>query len=537
MHYHLSAINLGYVLPDGSTLFKSLTFSFNPVRTGLIGQNGIGKSTLLDLLAGRKAPSVGSINEFGKIAYLSQNDHIADDASVVDALSFADAIRAHERIAKGDGADEDFDLVENLWELPERIERVFQELAVSHLSLEQPVSTLSGGELMRVRIARLLLEEPDFILLDEPTNHLDFSARQFIYDLIRTWAKGLVVVSHDRKLLSLVDQIAELDSNGLKFYGGNYEFYKEQRGIEKAAAEQSFAAARLKLKRAQQSARRAVERQERRSSAGHKHAIKTGISAMAAGNLKRKAENSTSRLKGRHEKKVEDASRDVQLARKSLAIENQIAVDLNQTAVPSSKRMIELMEVNYRYPDAGDLLWSRALSINVFGAERISLEGPNGSGKSTLIKIICGGIEPSFGFVHLGTAKIGLLDQRVEVLDDRLNIFENVKLVAPTRQEHELRILLGRFLFYKEAVFKSTAVLSGGERMRAGLASLLGADQSPDILILDEPTNNLDLASIEAVASALKNYRGTLIVVSHDREFLEEIGIERSIELARRQPD
>ena len=531
MHYHLSAIDLGYNLPDGSNLFNSLTFSFNPVRTGLIGQNGVGKSTLLDLLAGHKSASAGSISGAGKISYLPQGDSITADATVADALRFADGIRAHSRIASGEGADADFEMVENLWDLPERITRVFEELGVSHLSLEQPVSTISGGELMRVHIARLLLEEPDFILLDEPTNHLDFSARQFIYDLINTWAKGLVVVSHDRRLLSLVDQIAELDSTGLKFYGGNYAFYKEQRGVEKAAAEQSFAVAKLKLKRAQQSARMAAERQERRSAAGHKRAIRTGISRMAMGNLQRKAENSASKLKGRHEKKIEDANRDVRLARKSLVVDSQIAVDLNRTAVPASKRMIELEDVNYRYPGAADFLWSTSLSLSIFGAERISLEGANGSGKSTLIRIICGDSEPSTGFVRVGTSKIGLLDQRVDVLDDRLNVFENLKRIAPTRQEHELRILLGRSLFYKDTVFKSTAILSGGERMRAGLACLLGADQSPDILILDEPTNNLDLASIEAVASALSNYRGTLIVVSHDREFLEEIGIERSIGL------
>ncbi|HJQ67643.1 MAG TPA: ABC-F family ATP-binding cassette domain-containing protein [Blastocatellia bacterium] len=531
MHYHLSAIDLGYNLPDSTNIFNSLTFSFNPVRTGLIGQNGVGKSTLLDLLAGRLTPSAGTVDVTGKISYLPQNDSITADATVADALRLADALWAHDRIARGEGEDADFEKVENLWDLPERVERVFEQLSVSHLSLEQPVSTISGGELMRVRIARLLVEEPDFILLDEPTNHLDFSARRFVYDLIGEWTKGLVVVSHDRRLLSLVDQIAELDSKGLKFYGGNYAFYKEQRGVEKAAAEQSFAVAKLKLKRAKESARKAAERQERRSASGYKRAIRTGISRMAIGNLQRKAENSASKLKGRHEKKIEDASRDLQEARKSLPVDSQIAVDLNRTAVPASKRMIELEDVNYRYPGAADLLWGRALSLSVFGAERISLEGPNGSGKSTLIRIICGDLEPATGFARVGTSKVGLLDQRVDVLDDRLTVFENLKRIAPTRQEHDLRILLGRFLFYKDTVFKPTAVLSGGERMRAGLACLLGADQSPDILILDEPTNNLDLASIEAVASALRNYRGTLIVVSHDREFLEEIGVERAIVL------
>jgi ATPase subunit of ABC transporter with duplicated ATPase domains len=136
--------------------------------------------------------------------------------------------------------------------------------------------------------------------------------------------------------------------------------------------------------------------------------------------------------------------------------------------------------------------------------------------------------------VKVGTQRTGLLDQRLEVLDDSLTVYENLKRVAMLRPEHELRILLGRFLFIKDDVFKKAGVLSGGERMRAGLACLLGADQAPEILLLDEPTNNLDLSSVEAISSAIKNYRGALIVISHDRSFLEDIGIERTIEIASR---
>src|SRR5262249_34146277 len=159
------------------------------------------------------------------------------------------------------------------------------------------------------------------------------------------------------------------------------------------------------------------------------------------------------------------------------------------------KRMIELIGVNYHYPDAFETLWPKPLSLEIYGSERVWLKGPNGSGKSTLIDLICNRKQTSTGIVKLGTQRIGLLDQKAGILDDSLTVLENIKRFAPLRPEHELRTLLGRFLFIRDEALKPASVLSGGERMRAALACLLGADQSPEILIADEPTNNLDLPS------------------------------------------
>jgi ATPase subunit of ABC transporter with duplicated ATPase domains len=176
---------------------------------------------------------------------------------------------------------------------------------------------------------------------------------------------------------------------------------------------------------------------------------------------------------------------------------------------------------------------SRAVTTTryVVGPERIALTGPNGSGKSTLIDLIDRRKTPTTGKVKVGAERVGLLDQRISVLDDRLSLLENLQRVAPGRREHELRIILGRFLFQQEAALKPVAVLSGGERMRAGLACLLGGDQAPELLIADEPANNLDLSSLGALTGALQRFRGTLLVGSHDATFLEDIGIERQIAL------
>lgn len=531
MQNHLSGVELGYHLPDGFSLFTSLTFSFSAVRTGLVGPNGIGKTTLLEILAGRLIPSQGSLTRCGRLSYLPQLIAFAPDATVAKAIHLADKLSAHERIAQGEGMIRDFELVENCWDLPERVEMVLTRLGVAYIDVQQPVANLSGGELTRVRIAGLLLEEPDFLILDEPTNHLDLAAREFVYDLVSSWKKGLIVVSHDRRLLAAVDQIAEMEPHGLKFYGGNFEFYREQRRIERAAAEHVLNSAQQRLKEAKVIAQRTRERQERRSAAGHRKAIKQNLPKIMIGGLKRAAENTAARVKDRHERKVDQVKQEMVAARQNLSIEHQIIVDLEQPRVPIHKRMVELLEVNYRYPNAARSLWDAPLNLEIIGPERIWLKGPNGSGKSTLIDLMCGRKPPTTGCVKVGAQRIGLLDQKVSVLDDSLTILENLKRIAPLRPEHELRTLLGRFLFYRDAVFKPVSVLSGGERVRAGLACLLGSDQAPEMLIADEPTNNLDLASIEEVASALNSFRGALIVVSHDVTFLEEIGIERVAEL------
>jgi ATPase subunit of ABC transporter with duplicated ATPase domains len=531
MHNYLSAVELGYRLPDGRFLFNNLNFSFSAVRAGLAGANGIGKTTLLEILAGKREPSVGAINRCGRVSYLPQQARFVSPATVADAINLADQIAALERVERGEGTSGDFDLIADRWDLRERIEHVFSKLEVSHIILDRRVESLSGGELARVRIAGLLLEEPDFLILDEPTNHLDLTSRESVYDMVASWKKGLVVVSHDRRLLALLDQIAELNANGLKIYGGDFEFYRQQREVERSAAEGTLQGARQRLKEAKLTAQRAAERQQRRLSNSGRNSFKRNLAPIVADNWRRAAENTAARLKDRHQRKVDHAKQEVEGARKNLPIELQIAVDLERSKVPPNKRMIELVQVNYTWPGAGRPLWDKPLSVEVIGPERIWLKGANGTGKSTLIDLICGAKSPAEGSVRVGAERIGLLDQRVSSLDDSLTVLENLKRAAPLRPESELRTLLGRFLFIREAALKPTSVLSGGERMRAGLACLLGADQSPEVLIADEPTNNLDLPSVEELVSALRGFGGALIVVSHDAAFIEELGVGRIIDL------
>src|SRR5262245_928018 len=531
MHNYLSAVELGYRLPDGRFLFNNLTFSFSEVRAGLVGANGIGKTTLLEILVGAREPSNGAVNRCGRVSYLPQQARFISSATVADAINLAGRIAALEHVERGEGSLCDFDLIADRWDLRERIGQFFSTLGVSHITLDRRVDSLSGGEMTRVRIAGLLLEEPDFLVMDEPTNHLDLSARESVYDLIASWKKGLIVVSHDRRLLALLDQTAELNANGLKFYGGNYEFYRGQREVERDAAEQTLQSAQQRLKEAKLTRERARERQQRKLSNSGRNSFKRNLPTIVAGAWRRAAERTAARINDRHQRKVDCAKQEVDGARRDIPIELQIAVDLERSKVPSNKRMIELFGVNYRYPDAERPLWKEPLSFEVIGPERIWLKGMNGSGKSTLIDLIGGRKSPAEGVIKVWAERIGTLDQRMSALNDSLTILETLKRAAPMRPDRELRTLLGRFLFIRDAALNPASVLSGGERMRAGLACLLGADQAPEILIADEPTNNLDLPSVEELVSALRHFGGVLIVVSHDTTFIEEVGIERVIDL------
>lgn len=523
--------NISYIIPSGIQLFDKLSFSFNPELIGLVGKNGVGKSTLAKIITNQILPGGGTVETTGKVSYLPQNYSELKCDTVADIFSIKDKYNALKRLEKGVGNKKDLIIVDDDWELESRIERAKEEMKISYIELSRKYNSLSGGEKVRSAFASLILSNPDFIILDEPTNHLDYEGRQVVYDFVSNWKNGMIVISHDRKLLRLMNSIVELSSVGLKSYGGNFDFYLEQRRLEDESIHNEIKNVNSELRKAEKRKTEVLQRQQKRNIAGERNAIKSNMPKTFANKLKGAGEKTLKKLGDIHSDKVGNLEEKLSETKSRQRSNHIIKFDLAGNKNHKQSNLIAAERINYSYEENQNL-WKEYLSFTIYGNERIVLKGKNGSGKTTLLKMIRGELKPTFGELTVRSEKIGSLDQEVSILNDELTLLENIKEASRGKlPEHELRIRLGRFLFYKDDAFKKVKVLSGGERMRAGLACLLSSHTIPDLIILDEPTNNLDLESIQELTSGLNQFNGAILVVSHDSEFLDDIGVNKEIDL------
>ncbi len=511
--------------PDGRPLFENLTLAFGPERTGLVGRNGVGKTTLLRLIAGEATAAAGSIGVNGRIGMLRQAVTPALDATVVDLLGVADDFARLARIEAGAGDEADFSDAD--WTLPARLEQALAEVGLAGIDPARTAASLSGGQATRAALARLLVQAPDLILLDEPTNNLDVEGRELVTQVLRGWRGGALVVSHDRGLLREMDRIVELSSLGARVYGGNYDLYAERKAEEQAAAERDLAAAERDSDRVAREAQSARERQSRRDSAGKRFAAKGGTPKIVLGMMAERAENSGARGEILAERQREAAAERLNAARERVERARELGFTLPSTGLPPGRTVLTLEDVSFRYGDAPVL---SAVSLRITGPERVAITGPNGRGKTTLLKLAAGLIEPTAGLVTRGSSAT-LLDQRTALLADEETILQNFQRLNPGASLNDAHAALARFLFRNTAAHQVAGSLSGGERLRAGLACVLARLEPPQLLILDEPTNHLDLTSIAAIETALSAYDGAMLIVSHDPDFLEAVGVERTVEL------
>ncbi|MFE6187166.1 ABC-F family ATP-binding cassette domain-containing protein [Streptomyces sp. NPDC056465] len=514
-----SALSFGW--PDGTRVFDGLSLGVGRGRTGLVGTNGSGKSTLLRLLAGRLKPSAGSVTVGGHLAYLPQNLTLDTDLRVEDALGITERRTALRAIEAGDVTERHFETVGDDWDVEERALATLGSLGLGGVGLDRTVGQLSGGETVLLRLAALLLERPDVLLLDEPTNNLDVFARRRLYDAVESWRSGvLVVVSHDRDLLERVDRIADLRAGELSWYGGGWSAYEDALATQQEAAGRMVRAAESDVRRQKRELEEARVKVARRQRHNKKMDAERRAPRIVAGAHKRSSQEAAGKLRGLHEDRLQEARERLDTASEAIREDAEIRVRLPRTAVPAGRTVLSVHGLRPRF---GTL---RDGELHVQGPERIALIGRNGAGKTTLLRTLTGELPPVGGEART-FVPLRFLPQRLDVLDDALGVAANVARMAPGTTDNEIRAQLARFLFKGARAEQPAGTLSGGERFRAALAATLLATPAPQLLMLDEPTNNLDLASVRQLTSALASYEGALIIAGHDLAFLESVGITR----------
>ncbi|MFC7942413.1 MULTISPECIES: ABC-F family ATP-binding cassette domain-containing protein [Microbacterium] len=520
LHASVVLDRLTFTWPDGSIALDGISGSFGSGRTGLVGRNGAGKSTLLRLIAGELDSTSGVVTASGEVAYLPQQLTLDVDRRVSDLLGVSEALDAVRAIGTGDVDPAHFDAVGDDWDIEARAEASLAEAGLAPDFLDRTVGELSGGEAVLVAIAGIRLRRAPITVLDEPTNNLDRDARAKLAAMVRAWKGTLIVVSHDLSLLELMDDTAELYAQTLSVFGGPYSEWRAWLDAEQDAAKQAEVTAAQVLRKEKRQRIEAEVKLAHRARTAKKAEIEKRVPKIVAHGRKMAAEVSAGRLRTEVGAK-EDAARSLlDEAGRRVRSDASMKIELPDPQVSRSRRIATV----------GDD--ERAWVIQ--GPERVALIGRNGAGKTTLLeRLVAGGSAPDEHPLHAEahTDLIGYLPQRVDGLDEQRSVFENIAAAAPHVPEKELRNRLARFLIRGATAERPVASLSGGERFRVALATLLLADPAPHLVVLDEPTNNLDLDTVDQLVEALRAYRGAVLVVSHDDAFLRRLDLDLTLEI------
>lgn len=526
----MSSITIGdlsWAKPDGQAVFSDLSLSFASERAGLVGRNGVGKTTLLKLLAGELQPRAGYVTLNGTVAMVRQTVHVETGETVASLFGVLEAMSILQRAEAGTASMEE--LGDADWTLQDRMAAALARVGFA-ADPNTLLTTLSGGQRTRVGLAAAIFREPDFLLLDEPTNNLDRDGRRAVIDLLAGWRSGAIVVSHDRELLEEMDATVEMTSLGARRYGGNWSAYRAMKSVELDAAEHDLAHAEKSIAEVKRKTQLAAERKDRRDGAGARKGAKGDMPRIVAGMRKNSAEASKGQAVKLAERQLGGARDSLSAAKSRIEVLQPFSIRLPSTGLASGRSVLTLDHVDAGHDPEHPII--RGLSLSIVGPERVAVTGPNGAGKTTLLKLVSGVLEPLRGKVSVQVPH-AMLDQTVGILEAEDTILGNFMRLNPQSTENECRATLASFLFRADAALQRVATLSGGQMLRAGLACVLGGPRPPALLVLDEPTNHLDIDSIEAVEAALVAYDGALLVVSHDETFLENIGITRRLELAK----
>lgn len=515
---------LSYSTPDGNALFDQLDLGFGAERSGIVGRNGVGKSTLLKLAVGELAPSAGQATCAGSIRVLRQEVLVDATRTVADAFGVRADLERLKRALSGEGTAEDASAAD--WTLDDRLAAALDAVGLGDVAPHRPLVSLSGGQRTRVALAALVFGQPDMIVLDEPTNNLDVEGRAMVARILGQWKGGAIVVSHDRALLRQMDRIVELSSLGARLYGGNWDLYASRKAEERENAAAELAFAEQHARKIEQKIQVARERKARRDAGGARSRAGGGQASILLDAQKERAEQSAGRGGNLAERQRAEAASGLEAARSNVERNQGLALSLPKSGLPAGRAVLSFDRVSGGHDPLNPIV--RDLSFSIVGPERVAVTGPNGSGKTTLLRLATGDLAPLSGTVTCNIA-FAFLDQQVADLDPAETLVDNFRRLNPGDADNACRAALARFLFRADAAFKRAGDLSGGEMLRAGLACALGGAKPPGLLILDEPTNHLDLDSVRAIEAALSQYDGAMLVVSHDDDFLDAVRIDRRI--------
>lgn len=516
---------LCYTGPDGQPLFSNLDLSFGPGRTGLVGRNGVGKTTLLRLVAGDLAPASGAITLAGRIGVLRQAVQPDPEETIAGLFGVERQLAAMSRALAG--AADAAELAAVDWTLDTRLQASLSAMGLS-VAPETKLGALSGGQRTRAGLAALVFDAPDVILLDEPTNNLDAGGREQVAAMLGDWRGAAIVVSHDRDLLERMDAIVEMSGLGATTYGGNWSFYRARKAMDLAAAQHDLDRAERQLRETARAAQAAREKQDKRDSGGRRERLRGGAPRIVQRSYKARAQETAGRANLLGEKQADLAQAAAHDARRKIEVLAPFSIRLNPSGLPSGRQVLRASGLCGGYDRENPVI--RDFSLTLAGPERVAISGPNGTGKSTLLRLLTGSLAPFAGQVEIG-GRLALLDQQVGLLERNDTILGNFARLNPDSTVNDCHAMLAACKFRNDAAHQVVATLSGGELLRAGLACVLGGKTPPDLLVLDEPTNHLDIDSIEVVEAGLRAFDGALLVVSHDRAFLDAIGIGREVRL------
>ncbi|MBR6364233.1 MAG: ABC-F family ATP-binding cassette domain-containing protein [Alphaproteobacteria bacterium] len=458
----ISLSNVFFSYDSANDLFANLSVSFNDYeRVAIIGDNGCGKTTLLKIMAGEITPDSGTVTRDACIYYMPQ-------------------IQMHD--------------------------------------------SKSGGERQSFALARAFDSGAEILLLDEPTNNLDTDARQRFFSALESYPFGVVIVSHDRELLQHMDKIIEMTNGQLRVYGGNYDFYVNQKRIESENLQSKYTDSEKKIRRLNKTLDIAQNTRQHHEIKQHKDVANGRRSPIAANALKGKSQETEAKKRNIITKKL-DEQRAIQQSLTEQMREDKIKIPLPSKPF-YSKELVSISGLHFAY---GNRVIFDDFDFTMYGRTRVRLCGKNGAGKTTLIKIICGELTANSGVVKT-FGKIAYLNQDLSVLDRNKTIVENIMDISGCLK-HDAHMIAANFGFRGDTSSKRVSMLSGGELLKATLAAILGGENQPDLLILDEPTNNLEIKSIAILEDALNQYRGAILLVSHDEIFAKNIKVDGEINI------